>query len=158
MCSVPTKKRVEEVLDYNPDTGVFIRISSGAEIKANRTDGYRSVGIDGKIYLCHRLAFLIMGQDVPEFVDHINGDRGDNSWCNLRPATKSLNGCNSKIPSSNTSGVKGVTWHKGSQKWMARIKLGGKTTHLGRFTKLSDAEEVVRMAREDLHKEFARHE
>lgn len=155
---VPTKERLDEILHYNPDTGVFTRICSGEEIKANRADGYRSVGIDGKIYLCHRLAFLAMGKLVPEFVDHINGDRADNRWCNLRPATKSLNACNAKLPSSNTSGVKGVTWHKGSQKWMARVKFNGKTTHLGRFVELKDAEEVVRMAREGLHKEFTRHE
>jgi hypothetical protein len=45
-------------------------------------------------------------------MDHVNGDRADNRWCNLREATQSQNQANTSMRADNISGYKGVCWHK----------------------------------------------
>jgi HNH endonuclease len=44
-------------------------------------------------------------------MDHVNGDRADNRWCNLREATQSQNQANTSMRADNISGYKGVCWH-----------------------------------------------
>ena len=66
-------------------------------------------------------------------VDHKNGDGLDNRRCNLRMCTHSQNLMNMRKPQSNTSGYKGVGWHKGSCVWHAAIKYRKKRIHLGSF-------------------------
>ena len=68
-----------------------------------------------------------------EYVDHINGDGLLNTRANLRLATKAQNAANQKVRSDNASGYKGVSWSKVSQKWRARIKVGGREFGLGLF-------------------------
>ena len=65
--------------------------------------------------------------------DHINGDTRDNRRKNLRAATYSQNNWNSKIPKTNTSGYKGVSWREGVNKYIARIGINNKTYHIGSF-------------------------
>ena len=90
-------------------------------------------------------------------IDHINNDPSDNRWKNLRPATKSQNQMNVKRIKSNTSGHKGVTWSKASQKWRASIKANGKQFHLGVFEQIEDAVRAYADAAARLHGEFANH-
>ena len=71
------------------------------------------------------------------FTDHINRNKLDNRKCNLRNATKSLNGINRGKPSNNVSGFKGV--HVDGMSWRAEIAINGKRIKLGRFKKLEDA-------------------
>lgn len=68
-----------------------------------------------------------------EYVDHIDGSGLNNRRANLRLANNSLNQANSKLRNSNTSGYKGVTYHKQAQKWQAQIKVGGRNFYLGLF-------------------------
>ncbi len=85
---------------------------------------------------------------VPEgkFTDHVNGDGLDNRRSNLRAATISQNGANRRIGSNNTSGVKGVTWHKRFKLWQASICVHGRLIHLGRFRDLKSAECIYKLA------------
>jgi len=114
-----TQERLKHLLHYNPDTVVFTwlskpsrRINSGSiagRIKPKK--GYVEIGISGRIYLAHRLAWLyIYGTWPKEQVDHINGIRNDNRIKNLRLATTSQNQWNKKMQKNNTSGIKGVSW------------------------------------------------
>jgi hypothetical protein len=64
-------------------------------------------------------------------VDHINGDGLDNRRINLRIATKSLNGHNHKMFSTNKSGYRGVWWNKEMEKWQVRIMVENKSIYLG---------------------------
>ncbi|WP_210531178.1 HNH endonuclease, partial [Pantoea ananatis] len=88
-------------------------------------------------------------------VDHIDHQRDNDAWVNLRTATFSQNMHNRSMNRNNISGVKGVCWHKRYGKWYAQIMRAGKTYSIGLFDNLEDAKIAVETARASLHKEFA---
>jgi hypothetical protein len=120
--------------------------------------GYIHVKIKAKAHKAHRLVFLYHHGYLPEFVDHIDGDKSNNRIENLRLATYSQNQHNRKLCSTNTSGVKGVYWDKRKKKWRGRIESMGKKIHVGYWDTLEEAEAAMTIARNKLHGEFARHE
>jgi hypothetical protein len=77
-------------------------------------------------------------------VDHINRDRSDNTWSNLREASRTENCGNQKDRANNTSGYRGVAWDRKSQKWKAYGSRDGRRTHLGLFESLEKAAETAR--------------
>jgi len=95
--------------------------------------------IDGKYkyktILMHR---YIMGVKTGKQLDHINGNRLDNRCSNLRFCNQKENMANSRKPSTNTSGYKGVTWDRQRSKWVAYI-YRGKSINLGGFTTKEEA-------------------
>lgn len=91
-------------------------------------------------------------------VDHENRNGLDNRKQNLRLANPSQNHYNSKTPSSNKSGVKGVDWHKASSKWRAQIVVNKSILYLGVFSDIEDAKIAIHNARILNHGEFARDE
>jgi len=97
----------------------------------------------------------MMTGEWPAFqVDHEDRIRTNNKWNNLRRATDSQNRANSRLYSSNTSGVKGVAFLPRSKKWGARIKFEGRSKSLGSFESKEEAC-AARLAAEDLiHGEF----
>ena len=163
MAETPLQSRVRELLCYNKDTGIFTwkvsrgRVKEGSVAGYAGKDGYIQIGLDGKLYNAHRLAYLYYVGYMPSMVDHINGDKQDNRWSNLRPCSKTSNGYNSKLNKSNKSGVKGVSWHKTAGKWRAQLDINGKTRHLGLFEDKEEAIELMQLVREEAHEEFARH-
>jgi hypothetical protein len=74
-----------------------------------------------------------------KFVDHINQDGLDNRKKNLRIATKATNAHNSKLQRNNTSGYRGVVWHKQINRWMARIVINGITKNCGCYKTKEEA-------------------
>jgi len=119
--------------------------------------GYWQITIDGINYYGHRLAVLYMTGEWPEVeTDHRDLNKTNNRWRNLRKATTTQNQANSPLYANNTSGIKGVTYCKRTQKWLAQIGLGGKCIFLGRFIEKSDAAAAVSDARQRYHGEFAR--
>jgi len=95
-------------------------------------DGYMVVTVDGRQYPQHRIVwFLVTGSWPINQIDHINGNRADNSVANLRQATGSQNQENRKC--SNKSGFFGVTFNKKASTWQAQIKKNGKQFYLGVF-------------------------
>ena len=119
--------------------------------------GYLYITFYGKKHYVHRVIWLMHYGTLPNVIDHIDGNRLNNKIENLRQCTFSQNLCNSKIKSTNTSGVKGVYWHKLKQKWTARISFNKKEYHMGYFNEKKDAINAVLEARPKIHKEFARH-
>lgn len=107
-----------------------------------------------KTLLMHR---LIMGDPVL-FVDHIDGDPLNNRKSNLRLATNRQNCLNQKLGSQNTSGYKGISWHKRNAKWAAVVRVNeeGKRVHLGYFDNKHDAARMYNFWASDLYGEFAR--
>ena len=137
-----TQEYLKSILDYDPETGLFTnkimrspRALTGEVAGTLNGRGYIQIGINGKRYIAHRLAFLyVEGELPPEDVDHINGNRTDNRWQNLRHANKQTNGRNTKRYITNTSGIMGVSWCAPGRKWASHIKVSGRTVYLGYFT------------------------
>ena len=121
----------------------------------NTTYVQASVPGDGKrtSVLMHR---LILGAKRGEIVDHIDGDGLNNRRSNLRKCSHSQNMCNSRKPSTNVSGYKGVYFDKRDQSWRTRIVMNQKATNLGNFIDLESAIKARREAERRLHGEFAR--
>ena len=95
---------------------------------------YLRINIDGENYPAHRLAFLYMtGQFPIKGIDHSDGDGLNNRWLNLRLATASENCANSHLHINNTSGFKGVSFHKRKNRYRSSIRVNGKDKHLGYF-------------------------
>ena len=148
-----------EFLEYNPETGVFIRkwkdrkhfksdrswkrgntVYAGTVAGYTRDDKYQQITINGNIYLAHRLAWLLHYGEWPEDqIDHINNDRADNRIENLREATHAQNGRNKSSHKDSTSRYLGVSWNKNANKWQADIRVDGKNYYLGLFVVAEDA-------------------
>lgn len=114
-------------------------IKPGDKAGSQHRAGYEEVGFQGKSYLVHRLVFMWHHGWCPDLIDHIDQSRDNHRIDNLRPATKRENALNSKIQSNNKSGVRGVSWDKGTQKWTARYKVGGKYRFGGYFDTVEKA-------------------
>ncbi len=134
-----TQARAHELFEYDPEFGTFkrlIRVSNampGAPAgTVHKATGYTQIRADGRLYLAHRVAFLMMNGRFPEHeVDHINGDRSDNRWANLREVTRTENSRNHALDARNKSGVYGVCWRETHSKWEAVISAGSKRMRLG---------------------------
>ncbi|MCK4260726.1 MAG: HNH endonuclease [Halanaerobiales bacterium] len=93
------------------------------------------------------LHWFVVGYPLNSFeIDHINRKPLDNREKNLRRVTHSQNLQNQSIRFDNTSGYKGVSWSKRSQKWRAYITINNKEKHLGYFTKIEEAVKVREQA------------
>ena len=100
----------------------------------------------------HRFLFEdTLGKDI----DHINGDKLDNRYSNLRLCEKHENLKNRGKNKNNTSGFKGVTWNKIAKKWMAQIMVEGKYKYLGVFADKEEAARAYNEAAVKLHNQFA---
>ena len=126
---------LKEILNYRPSTGEFFW-KNGRLAGSFYNNQYVYIQIKGKRYLAHRLAFLYVTGEIPDYVDHKDGNSLNNKWLNLRSCTLSENQYNKKIQSNNTSGIKGVCWYSRSNKWMAYINHKGKRIRLGYHDKL----------------------
>jgi len=163
-----TQQELKEKLDYNPDTGEFRKICYtrgkhfGRTLKKrnNKTISghtvYQNITINGKSYPAHKLAWLYMTGEYPDcFIDHINRDSTDNRFSNLRKASYAENNRNKSMSRNNTSGYKGVNWHKGSNKWRAEIKVNNKAITIGYFKNIEDANIAYTEAVKQYHGQFA---
>lgn len=139
------------VYRYEPDTGlVFKRFKHVAEQVVGcrcSTTGYLQIIFKGKIYLLHRVAWLLSTGSWPSgYIDHVNGVRDDNRVINLRDVSRSENQQNAKMNSKNTSGVVGVRWRNRYGRWEAQITANGRKIYLGRFDDLASASAARKVA------------
>ena len=159
-----TIDRAAQVLDYCQRTGVFVwkinassRRPIGSIAGKIDKDGYRVIRIDGKNYRAGRLAyFMSYGHWPSELIDHVNGDRLDDSLKNLREASYRQNCQNSIVHKNSSSRKKGVDYHKRDGAWRARIRVDGKRVFLGNFPTPELAHAAYVQAASALHGEFAR--
>jgi len=153
-------EQVSVALDYDPETGIFTwkqkKIGRRRKVGTINGHGHRTVMLDGRLYYLHRLAWLLSyGKWPVKDVDHLDGDPSNNRLVNLREATCSQNVGNARRSKANTSGFKGVTWHKRLGKWQAQIMVDRCNHHLG-YHLTAEAAHVAYCAAAHLHfKEFA---
>jgi len=158
-----TQSELKKFLEYHLDTGDFTWKVSRGNVKAGKVagftevNGYLIIRINNNNYYAHRLVWLFITGNFPSVIDHINGVRNDNRLSNLRECTDQQNQWNHKNYSTNTSGIKGVSWNTRMQKWKVAIRTEIGIIHLGYFKSLDDAKLVIIEARNKYHKEFANH-
>ena len=124
-----TQSQLQSIFTYDPFTGVVTWTHGVSNMPANsiagctNQSGYKVVTVEGKSFRLQRVIWILMFGHIPDgfYVDHINGNKLDNRLQNLRLATNSQNQQNRPAPKNNTSGYRGVTWHKQANKWMARL-------------------------------------
>lgn len=157
--------QVKQYLRYEPTSGEFtralekrcgknnsvVRYRAGDKAGCIGRNGYVQIAIEGKIYLAHRLAFALMTDSwPPEDVDHINGQRSDNRFSNLRLATRGVNMQNRRGANPNSkSGLLGTS--KSGNHWVARIFTNGKATKFGRFDTPEEAHAAYIDAKRVVH-------
>ena len=155
-----TLSRVHELFDYK-DGNLIWKFAKSRRVKTGDIagylahEGYIDIGVDGGIYKAHRLIYFYHNGYFPLFIDHIDGNRSNNKIQNLRSATISQNAMNQKISTKNSSGVKGVYWHKRDKKWVVQLKVNFKRHYFGYFNDKKAAELVAVEATNKLHKEFS---
>lgn len=158
-----TQERLRIFLDYNPVTGIFKhrRGRSGCRpgqiAGAITVQGYRTINVDGERFRAARLAWLYMTGTWPaDHVDHIDGCPENDRWENLRAATRSENMRNTKLRINNSSGSRGVSWHKYRQQWHVRVTMHGRVHHVGYFDDFEKAKSARDTRANELHGAFAK--
>lgn len=155
------REKALNALSYDPQTGEFkwavapgrgaVRVGDIAGRKSN--NGYRQIGLGGRIYLAHRLAWLVVYGEWPKCqIDHINGIKDDNRISNLRDVTIAQNShAIFKPQPNNRTGFRGVTFNKWIGKFHAKITKAGKTLFLGYFRTAEEASAAYLSAKQQIH-------
>lgn len=166
---LPDAGYLRSILNYDPETGVFtwqhrVTAHQSTNTRCARTvagtttgQGYVSICIDQLRFKAHRLAwYFVTGNDPSSDIDHIDCDRSNNRFANLRIATNQQNHWNMPKSRSNTSGHKGVYWSTHAGRWRASITVSGKMTNLGYFHNIKAAADAYKCAAVKHFGEFAR--
>lgn len=145
---------MEDLVRYEPNTGKLYslvkrgKLHPGQELGSVTVNGYIQLAIQGKKYYAHRLAWFLMTKEWPEEVDHINRNRVDNRWENLRKATRTQNAANIK-DRANSTGYRGVNYNKRDRLYYAKIKQNNKSVYLGCFKTPQEGEKAYLNAKKE---------
>lgn len=156
----PSPALLRKLFRYEPLTGVLYWLPrldahpgwntkyAGREaFSVDASTGYRSGSACGFNLLAHRVAWAMQTGEWPSGeIDHINGNRSDNRWANLRAVPKAENAKNQRLRATNASGAMGVMWIAERGKWRARIMVGGRNQSLGCFDTFNEACEARKAA------------
>lgn len=145
---------------YQPETGIFTRkqdarhLRAGSVVTGTLSHGYVRIWIDGKQVSAHRLAWLWMTGHWPtQDIDHVDGNRSNNAWWNLRQVDRSTNLENIRAPKSNnrSTGLLGAYRSPSPGRFVSRIKVRGVNRNLGSFATAIEAHEAYIAAKRELH-------
>lgn len=156
----PSIDELQRRIQYNPDTGALSWRAEpcrgkrvGDLLSAHDSDGYLYTHVNGWTTSIHRLVWIVATGERPLEVDHINCDRTDNRWINLREATDSQNAQNRQLV-ANASGLKGA--HMQNGRWCSRIRIGSGRLFLGYTASAIEAHEMYKKAAIKHFGDFAR--
>ena len=149
---LPSPELLRKLLRYEPDTGKLFWIPrpvemftaerhhkawnaryAGKESFTTLVKGYRAGSVNNRHVYAHRAAFCIVEGRWPGIIDHINGDKSDNHWKNLREVSHVLNMRNLPTLETNKSGITGVIFVKSRSVWRASIGVRGSSVFLGDY-------------------------
>lgn len=169
MANLPSHDAVLRAFSYDPESGVVLwrhradapdnvnAARSGKEAGGFTVSGYKAVGFNGCQIRLHRLIWFYMTGAWPkDQIDHINGNKADNSWGNLREASGVQNSHNTRKRPGSASPLKGAHWDSRKMKWTARICVAGKRTFLGVYDTDEEAHRAWADAAKKLVGDFAR--
>lgn len=156
LCSNPSNQVVDQALlkkffNYDPITGLLTwklptkKHKIGEQV-GGLDNGYLRLKLGKVNYRVHRLIWIYMTGKDPVFVDHIDHNRANNSWSNLREVDRNTNARNKTKNRNSTTGVAGVSFDTTRGKYKASIRVNGKSKHLGYFDNLKDAKAVRKAA------------
>jgi len=179
---LPSPEMLRKLLRYEPETGKLFwrertpdmftatearsaahscaqwnsRLAGKEAFTSDGGSGYLVGHIFDRRHSAHRIIWAMHTGAWPDkHIDHVDGDPSNNRIENLREATHTENAWNRGAQENNTSGYKGVYWHKHKQKWVARIYKNRKQHHLGYFTCPKEAHAAYCKAAKELHGEYA---
>lgn len=143
---LPSQFYLQLDFEYDPETGILTRNDFEAGYENSR--GYREVTYQNRVYYAHRLIWKYMTNEDPDTIDHINGDRRDNRWNNLRNVSAKINLQNKKS-FKGENGLNGINFCHVRNKWLVTIShnckhiyIGGYLTPLDAIQSRIEAEEI----------------
>jgi len=118
------------------------------ENKANHPQGYCQVSFKGRGVMYHNIKWLLKYGTIPKghTIDHIDRNKINNSFENLRLATDSEQQINREYKTQ-----KGYSFDKRKNKWAARIRINSKSIYLGYYLSESEARKAFLRAQELAH-------
>jgi len=142
-----TQEKLKQALRYDEVSGLFYWLGKRLGAPKNRpagrlskSHGYVDICIDATLHRAHRLAWLYVTGKWPDGdIDHIDRNKSNNAWANLRECSRQANMLNVWKSPANTSGITGVSWDSSRKKWLAQIRINGKKKNLGRYSTKNDA-------------------
>lgn len=145
-----TLEELKYRFNYDSNTGLFIYkipimfIKVGDVAGTPNTNGHIQIMINEQFYLAHNLVWFWMTGEWPNgfIVDHIDRVYDNNRWLNLRKSNASQNQGNSKFNINNSTGLRGVYYHKTKKKFIAQIGINGKRVYLGSSVDKEEAYEL----------------
>lgn len=152
-----TQERLKELLHYDPETGLFVRLRKtkksavGSVAGSSNSAGYLVIRVDEKVYYAHRLAILyVTGEWPTAHMDHIDGDRSNNRYSNIRDVSATVNGQNRRSANkSSSTGLLGA--HRKRSRFASRIVVDGTEVSLGRFDSPEEAHAAYIAAKRKHH-------
>ncbi len=145
---------LNELFFYNHESGHLTwkklvkhsKHSVGDRAGCSGKSGYRRVSVRKRLYREHRVIWAIVtGRWPTAMIDHIDGDKSNNRFENLRECSQKEN-CQNRIPPKNNRLV-GVSFRRDVNKWQARIYVGGVNKSLGYFNSREEAHAAYAEAR-----------
>lgn len=146
-----TQEYLKSLLEYNPETGVFRWLVKRKGIRdydnagSINNYGYNIIVIDGVKYKAHRLAWLYINGVIPDEIDHIDRNKSNNAFNNLRECTHSQNMAN--------QAAENVYQHR--DKFLASVKHNGKIIYGGTHATYEEAKAVAIKMKQELFGEFS---
>lgn len=156
MKPLPSQSELCELFSYDPITGFLIHKKTNWVGRRAGSFGkkYRVIRVNSKYYYEHRIIWKMATGKDPGEIDHKNRTKFDNSWENLREATKSQNLANTAAYANSKTGIKGVTPQAGQ--FLVRVKKNGVMHYVGYFRNEDAAQAAYEAKLKELFGEFAR--
>ena len=151
-------EQLKQILRYSPENGKFVWLKHkyrptlvGQTAGSRTVSEYWAIAINNRKILAHRLAWFYMTGEWPtEHIDHIDGNKQNNAFANLRQVTRTGNLQNMRRPTkANKCGYLGVSAHQ--NKWIMQIMVNGRRIRKSGFDTPEKAHQAYLEAKRKHH-------